>query len=72
MLTFALNKSKLTRLERDERTFHVFYQLLAGASPAERDSLGLLDPSEYTLLASSACYRLPGGPFSMTPSNSTS
>ncbi len=64
VLTFGLNKSKMVRLEREERTFHVFYQLLAGASPAERDSLGLLDPSDYDLLASSGCYRLPGGPFS--------
>jgi chitin synthase len=54
----------MTRLERDERTFHVFYQLLAGAQPDEREELDLQDPDAYELLASSGCYRLPGGPFS--------
>ena len=42
----------------------MFYQLLAGASPDERDSLDLQDPSSYALLAQSGCYRLPGGLFS--------
>jgi len=64
VLTFGLNKSRMTRLERDERTFHVFYQLLAGAQPDEREELDLQDPDAYELLASSGCYRLPGGPFS--------
>ncbi len=62
VLAFGLAKSRVVRLEREERTFHVFYQLLAGASPAERDAHGLLDPAEYALLASSGTYRLPGGP----------
>lgn len=65
VLTFGLNKSRLgPRLMHDERSFHVFYQLLAGAAPEERHSLNLEDPSSYALLASSGCYRLPGGPFS--------
>ena len=42
----------------------MFYQFLAGATPEERDNFGLEDPSEYALLASSGCYRLPAGPFS--------
>ena len=42
----------------------MFYQLLAGASPEERDALDLEDPSSYALLSRSGCYRLPGGPFS--------
>jgi chitin synthase len=64
VLTYALDKSRLVRLQHEERTFHVFYQLLAGATPEERDALGLEDPSDYALLASSGCYRLPSGPFS--------
>lgn len=64
VLAFGLDKSRLTRLSFDERSYHVFYQLLAGATPAERDTLGLEGPSEYSLLASSGCYRLPAGPFS--------
>ncbi|KAG8898841.1 hypothetical protein FRB99_007125 [Tulasnella sp. 403] len=63
-LTYGLDKSRLVRLSHEERSFHVFYQLLAGASPEERDMYNLEDPSEYSLLASSGCYRLPAGPFS--------
>ncbi|KIK94572.1 glycosyltransferase family 2 protein [Paxillus rubicundulus Ve08.2h10] len=64
ILAFGLDKSRLVRLSQEERSYHVFYQLLAGATPTERDTLGLEGPSDYTLLASSGCYRLPAGPFS--------
>ncbi|PCH40709.1 glycosyltransferase family 2 protein [Wolfiporia cocos MD-104 SS10] len=64
VLTYALDKSRLNRLSFEERTYHVFYQFLAGATPEERDRFNLEDPSEYALLASSGCYRLPSGPFS--------
>ena len=64
MLAYGLDKTRLTRLTHEERTFHVFYQLLAGATTEERDRLNMEDPSDYALLASSGCYRLPGGPFS--------
>ncbi|KAJ7780186.1 glycosyltransferase family 2 protein [Mycena maculata] len=63
-LLFALDKSRLAKLGHEERTYHVFYQLLAGATTSERDHLQLEDPSEYALLASSGTYRLPSGPFS--------
>ncbi|KIY44928.1 hypothetical protein FISHEDRAFT_77147 [Fistulina hepatica ATCC 64428] len=59
VLTYGLDKWRAggQRLDADERTFHVFYQLLAGATTAERDELLLEDPSDYTLLATSGCYR---------------
>ena len=64
VLAFALDKSRLARLAHEERTFHIFYQFLSGAAPQERDYFNIEDPSEYALLASSGCYRLPSGPFS--------
>ena len=64
LLAFALDKSRLGRLVHEERTFHIFYQLLSGAAPQERDYFNIQDPSEYALLAASGCYRLPNGPFS--------
>ena len=64
VLTYGLDKSRLNRLSHEERTYHVFYQFLAGATPAERDFFALEDPSDYSLLASSGTYRLPSGPFS--------
>lgn len=63
-LVMGLNKSRIGPLMHDERTFHVFYQLLAGATPQEREELGIDDPDTYALLASSGCYSLPNGPFS--------
>ncbi|EGN94962.1 glycosyltransferase family 2 protein [Serpula lacrymans var. lacrymans S7.3] len=64
VLAFGLDKSRLVRLSHEERSYHVFYQFLAGATPEERDIFNLEDPSDYALLASSGCYRLPSGPFS--------
>jgi chitin synthase len=64
ILTYGLEKSRVNRLTHEERTFHIFYQLLAGSTAEERDRLNLEDPSDYALLASSGCYRLPAGPFS--------
>lgn len=62
ILTHSLEKSRLNRLTFEERTYHIFYQFLAGATPEERDRYNLEDPSDYALLASSGCYRLPAGP----------
>ncbi|KAF9007947.1 chitin synthase-domain-containing protein [Cyathus striatus] len=64
VLLFNLDKSRLIRLGTEERTYHVFYQFLAGATTSERDLYQIDDMSDYALLASSGCYRLPAGPFS--------
>ncbi|KAJ3513631.1 hypothetical protein NLJ89_g2840 [Agrocybe chaxingu] len=64
VLTFGLDKTRLNRLTHEERTYHIFYQFLAGATTTERDTFNLEDPSDYALLASSGCFRLPSGPFS--------
>jgi len=64
IMTFGLDKNRLTRLSHEERTYHIFYQFIAGATSTERDMFNLEDPSDYGLLASSGCYRLPAGPFS--------
>lgn len=65
VLTYGLDKARLHQpLAREERSFHVFYQLLAGATQDERDAFKLQDVTSYALLASSGCYRLPSGPAS--------
>ena len=64
VLTFGLDKTCLNCLTHEECTYHVFYQFLAGTTPAEWDHFNLEDVSNYTLLTSSGCYRLPSGPFS--------
>ena len=64
VLTFGLDKTRLNHLTHEERTYHIFYQFIAGATTTERDAFNLEDLSDYALLASSGCYRLPSGPFS--------
>jgi chitin synthase len=57
VLAWGLDKGRVSKLGREERSFNAFYQLLAGATEEERRELGLLsDASEYNLLASSGYY----------------
>lgn len=63
VLAFGLDKKRVYKLEKEERTYHAFYQLLAGATNEERQALGLLDDfTSYHLFQSSGCYQLPHGP----------
>lgn len=65
LLVFGLERNRLRIPLRSshDRTFDVFYQLLAGTAFEQRTQLGLLsDPSQYDLLASSGNYRIPDRP----------
>lgn len=48
--TYLLEKSRTIRQTRDERTFHIFYQLLAGTSQQEKRDFILEDPKHYIFL----------------------
>jgi chitin synthase len=55
ILPFAFDKQRLLRYSGDERTFNVFYEMMAAASPRERQEWGLRDlPSDYALLNQTA------------------
>ncbi|CAM9937799.1 unnamed protein product, partial [Discosporangium mesarthrocarpum] len=49
-LPFLLEKSRLVHQEKDERNYHVFYQLCKGLSDHHRSELKLGDASQYEML----------------------
>ncbi|BGP29363.1 hypothetical protein JCM10296v2_001102 [Rhodotorula toruloides] len=62
VLAYGLDRTRFAKLGKDERTFHAFYQLVAGSTREEKDSCGILDDAgSYNLFAKSSTYRLPPG-----------
>ncbi|XP_064013261.1 unconventional myosin-IXa isoform X2 [Pogoniulus pusillus] len=56
---YLLEKSRLVYQEHNERNYHVFYYLLAGASEEERSAFHLQQPEEYHYL-NQDCFSVEG------------
>ncbi|XP_048886169.1 unconventional myosin-IXAa isoform X4 [Brienomyrus brachyistius] len=57
---YLLEKSRLVYQEHNERNYHVFYYLLAGASDEERLMFHLQKPEEYHYLNQQDCFTVEG------------
>ncbi|KAL4325128.1 hypothetical protein GQ457_11G013230 [Hibiscus cannabinus] len=53
--TFLLEKSRVVELDPAERSYHIFYQLCAGAPQTLRERLYLKKADEYNYLSQSNC-----------------
>ncbi|KAH9288716.1 hypothetical protein KI387_032833, partial [Taxus chinensis] len=53
--TYLLEKSRVVQQSQGERSYHIFYQLCAGASPSLRERLNLKPAEEYFYLNQSNC-----------------
>ncbi|CAI8601725.1 unnamed protein product [Vicia faba] len=58
--TFLLEKSRVVQCNEGERSYHIFYQLCAGAPPSLREKLNLQSVEDYKYLRQSNCYSITG------------
>ncbi|GAU18088.1 hypothetical protein TSUD_51990 [Trifolium subterraneum] len=58
--TFLLEKSRVVQCNEGERSYHIFYQLCAGAPQSLRERLNLRSAEDYKYLRQSNCYSITG------------
>lgn len=57
---FLLEKIRIVQQAPDERNYHIFYNLLAGASKEQKKEWFLTKPQDYKYLNGSGCYTASG------------
>ncbi|XP_038628393.1 unconventional myosin-If [Tachyglossus aculeatus] len=55
---FLLEKSRVVTQNESERGFHIYYQLIEGASQDQRQNLGIMTPDYYYYLNQSETYKV--------------
>ena len=53
---FLLEKTRVVSPNKNERNFHIFYQLCFGASTQEKENYGVSEPDYFAYLNRSGCY----------------
>ena len=56
IVSYLLEKSRVIRQGKGERSFHIFYQLINGATPEQRAKLAIEKPDAFEFLKNSGCY----------------
>ncbi|XP_053319961.1 unconventional myosin-If [Spea bombifrons] len=57
---FLLEKSRVVNQNENERNFHVFYQLIEGASQEQKQNLGIMSADYYFYLNQSETFKVEG------------
>ncbi|NWR38526.1 MYO1F protein, partial [Tachuris rubrigastra] len=57
---FLLEKSRVVSQNQCERNFHIYYQLIEGASQEQRQNLGIMSPDYYYYLNQTDTYQVEG------------
>ncbi|XP_066551296.1 unconventional myosin-If [Amia ocellicauda] len=57
---FLLEKSRVVSQNENERNFHIYYQMLEGASTQQKEALGIMTPDYYFYLNQSGTYKVDG------------
>ncbi|KAJ8272928.1 hypothetical protein GJAV_G00095070 [Gymnothorax javanicus] len=55
IVDYLLEKNRVVRQNPGERNYHIFYALLAGSDPEQRESFSLSSPDSYYYLKQSGC-----------------
>ena len=58
--TYLLERSRVVKTSDQERNFHVFYQLCAGAETSDRETWRLKDATEFYYTNQGSCFTLKG------------
>uniref|UniRef100_A0A3P9HJM7 Osteoclast-stimulating factor 1 n=1 Tax=Oryzias latipes TaxID=8090 RepID=A0A3P9HJM7_ORYLA len=57
---FLLEKSRVVNQNENERNFHIYYQMIEGANPQQKEALGIMTPDYYYYLNQSGTYKVDG------------
>jgi len=61
IIQYLLEKSRIVYQAKDERNYHIFYQLVQGADNEEKKTYLIQEPSSYHYLNQSGIIVIPGG-----------
>lgn len=60
IVNYLLEKSRIVLQEENERNYHIFYQLLAGADVSMREMMRLGNPDDFNYINQSGCFEIDG------------